>query len=396
MVAALSATETVSWGVLFYSYAVFLRPMEEALGASRASVSGAFSLGLLLAGAAALPAGRWVDRHGPRALMTAGSCAAALLVLAWSRVESLAGLYVVWAGLGLAMAAVLYEPAFAAITNWFVRRRGQALTALTLVVGLSSFIFLPLSERLVTWYGWRQALGILALLLAVVTIPLHALVLRRRPADLGLRPDGDEGPPPAESAGEAPPAGVALGAALRSRPFRALAGALMLSTVAVAAVAVHLLSYLEERGMPGAAAAGAAGSIGLMQLPGRMLFAGLGSRVPRSWSTAGVFLLMAAGLVLLVTVPGLPGVALFVVLFGMGQGMSTLLRASRVAEIFGLAAYGGISGAIALCMTLARTVAPVAVALLHDRVGYEPVFWLLAAAALGAAASGVMADRPSQ
>ena len=395
MVAALSATEVVSWGILYYAFAVFLRPMEEAFGASRAAVSGAFSLGLLLAGIAAVPAGRWVDRHGARGLMTAGSCAATLLVLAWSRVESVAGLYAVWAGLGLTMATVLYEPAFAAITAWFVRHRGRALTVVTLFGGLASFLFLPFTERLVATWGWRTALQGLALVLAGVTIPLHALVLRRRPADLGLGPDG--GPPtaPPEAPGEKG-AGILLGPALRSREFRRLAAAFMLSAAAVAAVSVHLLSYLAERGLPGAWAASAAGSIGLMQLPGRLLFAPLAGRLAPGWTTAGVFLLQTLGLVVLVTVPGLPGIAGFVVLFGMGQGMSTLLRASRIADVFGLAAYGGISGALALCTTLARTAAPVGVALLYTFLGgYEPVFWLLALAALAAAVYGFTAERPN-
>lgn len=394
MVAALSVTEMVSWGILYYSFAVFLRPLEEALGASRTAVSGAFSLGILLAGLAAVPVGRWVDRHGARGLMTLGSCAAAGLLFAGSRIEGLAGLYAVWAGLGLTMAAVLYEPAFAALATWFVRRRGQALTAVTLMGGLASFVFLPWTQRLVAEQGWRSALQLLALVLALVTIPLHALVLRRRPEDLGLQPDGDGAPGLPAGSAAAAPQGVPLGAALRSRTFRWLAGAFMLSSAAFAAIGVHLLSYLAERGLPDAAAARAAGLIGLMQLPGRLLFAPLSVRIPPAWTTAGVFLLQALGLAALLTVPGLWGVGLFVLFFGMGQGMSTLVRASKVAEIFGLAAYGGISGALALCTTLARTLAPVGAALLYDGVGhYEPVLWCLAAAAVGAAASGLRAER---
>jgi MFS family permease len=393
MVAALSVTEMVSWGILFYAFAVFLRPVEEALGASRAQVSGAFSLGLLLAGCAALPAGRWVDRHGARGLMTLGSCAAALLLFAWSRVESLAGLYAVQAGLGLAMAALLYEPAFAAVANWFFRFRGRALLIVTLMGGLASFVFLPVTERLVSTLGWREALRILALVMAGVTLPLHFFVLRRRPADLGLRPDGDAGEPRPGLAGHEA-SGVPLGEALRSRPFRWLAAAMMLSVAATSTVAVHLLSYLAERGLPGALAASAAGAIGLMQLPGRVLFAPASERAPQGWATAGVFLLQAAGLALLLAVPGMAGIVLFVVVFGMGQGMSTLVRASKVAEIFGLAAYGGISGALALCTTVARTLAPLGAALLHDSRGsYQPVFWLLAIGALGAAGSGWLAER---
>jgi sugar phosphate permease len=189
IVLALSLAEPVSWGVQYYAIAVFLRPMEADLGWSRTTMAGAYSLALVVSGLAAFPVGRWLDRHGPRGLMTVGSIAAALLILAWSRVESLTAYYLIWVGLGLTMAATLYEPAFVAVANWFVRNRGRALTILTFGGGWASAIFIPLADWLVRTHGWRTALVLLALILAAVTIPLHAL-LRRRPSDLGLTPDG--------------------------------------------------------------------------------------------------------------------------------------------------------------------------------------------------------------
>ena len=115
--------------------------------------------------------------------MTAGSVAGVLLVLAWSRVDGLAAFYALWAGIGLVMATVLYEPAFVVLAKWFpaAGQRRQALTALTLVAALASFIFLPLSQALIDAHGWRDALVILALILAAITIPIHALVLRPAP-----------------------------------------------------------------------------------------------------------------------------------------------------------------------------------------------------------------------
>src|SRR5262249_50942826 len=112
LVVTLAVTAPTSWGVLYYAFAVFLAPMQESFGWSRAAMTGAFSVALLLSGLAGVPAGRWLDRHGPRALMAVGSVAAALLVLAWAAVRNLAMLYLVWAGIGVTMAAVLYEPAF--------------------------------------------------------------------------------------------------------------------------------------------------------------------------------------------------------------------------------------------------------------------------------------------
>ncbi|HEX2078040.1 MAG TPA: MFS transporter, partial [Longimicrobium sp.] len=178
LVGVLAVTETVSYGVLQYAFPVFLAPMEAELGWSRTAMTGAFSLASLVAGFAAVPAGRWVDRHGPRGLMTAGSALAALLLLAWAAVDDLAVFYAVWAGLGVAMSAVLYEPAFAVVARWFHRRRGRALTVLTFVAGFASVIFVPLATWLVQAHGWRDALLWLAAILAIATVIPHALLLR--------------------------------------------------------------------------------------------------------------------------------------------------------------------------------------------------------------------------
>jgi MFS family permease len=130
---------------------------------------------------AAVPVGRWLDRHSPQPLMTLGSLAGAALVVAWSQVHDLLLFYVIWIGIGLAMACVLYEAAFTVVTKWFRERRRGALTAVTLVGGWASFVFSPLSNRLIEAQGWRDALLTLAIILAGVTVPLHALFLRAAP-----------------------------------------------------------------------------------------------------------------------------------------------------------------------------------------------------------------------
>src|SRR3712207_6177623 len=115
IVGALAVTVTASYGILYYAFAAFLVSMQRDLGHSAAELTGAFSLAILVSGAAGIAVGRWLDCRSPRALMTGGSATAALLVLAWSQVEALWAFYVVWFGLGLAMAAVLYEAAFTVV-----------------------------------------------------------------------------------------------------------------------------------------------------------------------------------------------------------------------------------------------------------------------------------------
>ena len=378
MVATLSLTEITSWGVLYYAFSVFLTPIGAEMGWSIAQMTGAYSLALLISGVAAIPAGRWLDRHGPRGLMTAGSVAATLLVVAWSRVESLLGFYLVWAGIGLVMAAVLYEPAFVVVATWFRRYRARALTLLTFVAGLASVIYIPLSEWLVSGYGWREGLLILAVLLAIGTIPLHALVLRRSPEALGLAPDGEASAIQRGGAVVAEPRMTAR-EALHSQTFWWLVAAFVLATLATMTMTVHLIPYLIGRGFGSGFAASAAGAVGLLALPGRLIFTPLGGRIPRRVVTAAIFAIQTVSLVVLVVVPGTWGAVLFVVLFGAGFGAITPARAALVSDLFGASSYGAINGVVALCITASRAVAPVGAGLLLAAAGsYTPVIWLVA------------------
>ena len=129
ILSTLSVTETISWGILYYAFGILLSPMEREMGWSRAESTAAFSIALLVSAVFAVPAGRWVDRGGARLMMTLGSCAGVALLVAWARVESLPALYVSWAAVGVTMAAVLYEPAFAVLAKWFVRDRERGFTS---------------------------------------------------------------------------------------------------------------------------------------------------------------------------------------------------------------------------------------------------------------------------
>jgi MFS family permease len=390
VVAALCITETVTWGIIYYGYPVFLRPMEEELGASRVAVTGAFSVGLAVSALAAVPVGRWLDRHGPRGLMTLGSCIGTALCLLWARVESVEALYLVWFGMGFAMTATLYEPAFAAVVAWFATRgRDRALLTLTLAAGLASTIFMPIEAWLLSRLGWRMTVTVLAVVLGVVTIPLHALVLRRPPAE----PEAAPG-----AAARATPASLTLGSAARTPVFWVLAVAFVVGNFATVSVTVHLIPYLADRGYAPAVAAMMIGWMGAMQLPGRLFFVPIAAWLGSRWVTAGVFAAQAAALAQLPLVSVLPTLVPFVMMLGAANGMSTLARASSIAQIFGPRHYGAISGAMALGANGARAVGPVGASLLVVALGsYERVFWVLTASlvavSIGVAATGTELSR---
>ena len=376
MVGTLCVTEIVSWGIMYYGFPVFLASMEADLGASRIAITGAFTVGLAVAALAALPVGRWLDRRGPWGPMTAGSCLGAALMVAWSQVDGVVGLYVIWSLMGLALAATLYEPAFGAVVRWFpTDHRDRALTIVTLAGALASTIFMPISAGFLQHWGWRPALLGLSVILAILTIPLHALVLRRQPPHFVQGASRE-----VRDAGRGP--GVDLGVAVRAPIFWTLGLAFSIGSFATSAVTLHLIPYMVDHGHVATAVAIAIGWMGAMQIPGRLLFIAVAGRFGALGVTMAVFIAQALGLVLVALAPSLPGgLILVVAVLGAANGMATLARATTLAEVFGPAHYATISGAVALGANGARALGPVGAAVLYTRLGgYRPVFWSLAGA----------------
>jgi predicted MFS family arabinose efflux permease len=380
IVGALSITETVSWGILYYAFAAFLIPMHDELGYSTAQLTGAFSLALAVSAVAGIAVGRYLDRHSPRGLMTVGSVAGAALVVAWSQIDGLAAFYALWIAIGAVMATVLYEPAFTVVAKQFhdAAQRRRAMTAMTLVAALASFIFLPLSQALIDAYGWRDALLVLAVVLGVVTVPLHAGVLRAAPA---------------RQRHQAAEASASAREALHSLPFWLLSSAFVLASLTTIAMTVFSIPFLLERGHTPAFAAFAVGLMGVSQIPGRLLFAPLAALLPRPAAVASPFVLIAAGVTVMVSLQSTAAVIIGLVLLGMGNGMATLARATAIADRYGSGAYGTIAAVAGSMTTAARAAGPFAAAVYAAAVGYTTLLWTLAALAVAAAALAHEAER---
>jgi predicted MFS family arabinose efflux permease len=230
---------------------------------------------------------------------------------------------------------------------------------------------MPIAAWLVEQRGWRQALLELAVVLAILTIPLHALVLRRQPPRLDPARKGAPGGP-----------GATLSAARRMPIFWALAVAFAVANFATTAVTLHLIPYMVAHGWAPVTMAAAIGWIGAMQLPGRLLFAAVSGRFGALGVTMAVLLAQAVGLGLVALAPSLPGgLVLMIVVLGAANGMGTLARATTLAQVFGPGHYASIGGAVALGANGARAAGPLGASLLYLALGgYRPVFWTLAGA----------------
>jgi predicted MFS family arabinose efflux permease len=378
LVAALAITQTIGYGTLNYAFAVLLNPLAVDLRTSTTTVTGSLTVSVLTSAVLAVPIGRWLDRHGGRALMTVGSLAGALLLVALAHVHTVAQLYVVQVGIGAASAASLYEAAFAVVIAFSTpEQRSTAVLTVTVVAGFSSSIFLPLTGWLVAAYGWRTAVVVLAGI-QTLTVALHALVVRR-PVHHQAAPSRRA---PAGRVG-------AVRAALSDRGFWLLALGFTVHTAAISAVGVHLIAALVSFGRPPPIAATIAGLLGVLSVAGRLLTTGLQRRYRTTTVTAAVFTVQAAAALLLPLVGASTGGAVGAVIgFGIGFGVATIAKPVLLTERYDTRRYATLAGILVVPMTLAKAAAPLAAAALHGYAGsYTPVFTAVAVCcALGAVA----------
>ncbi|MEU4996027.1 MFS transporter [Streptomyces sp. NPDC021622] len=370
---ALCATQITSWGIVYYAFPVLNSHITADTGWSTAATTAAFSGALLVSAAAGIPVGRALDRRGPHLVMTAGSVIAATAVLAIAAAPNLAAFVAAWLLAGVAMAATFYHPAFAALTRWWGPHRVRALTVVTLAGGLASTVFAPLTAVLADHLSWRATYAVLAAILALITIPAHALALRA------------PWPP-------APPQPDHLTAEghrsiARGRPFLLLAAAFTLSGFAVYGVVIGLVPLLTERGADPTTAAWALGLGGAGQTLGRTLYATLARRT--GVATRTVVLLAAGGATTLALglAPGpIPLLILLAVLAGIVRGNLTLLQATAITDRWGTTHYGRLSGLLAAPATVAAALAPWAGASLAQQLGgYAELFTVLSVTSLAAA-----------
>ena len=372
----LSFAQLVSWGAVYYSFTLFLEPMEAELGVARTDLTGALTLGLLISGIGSLPVGALIDKGHARVLMTAASLIGSILLLAWSQVETMTPFYGIWAGLGIVHAATLYEPAFAVLVRTLGDLAPRAIAATTLVAGFASTAFIPLTHVLIEGFGWRGALVGLAAANLIAAL-IHFISLRGQARDIPS-PDGPSPDGPSPDHGAPPRTGV-LRAAVKRPAFWWLTLAFTAGWFTTAAVTFHIVPMLAERGYALALAVSAVALIGPAQVAGRVLVTIVAPSMELLTTGCIALGLPALGLFLVLTGPeSFWIIALFAICFGMGNGIATIVRANAVAEIIGRAGFGAINGVMNVPVSAARALAPSAASAIWIVSGsYDPVLWLL-------------------
>jgi predicted MFS family arabinose efflux permease len=381
LVGWLSLAQLITWGSVFYTFALLMEPVERELGLTRAQSSLAFSLALLAEGLLAYPVGRWIDRGHERLALTGGSVLVGACLLLHSAIHSAAAFYAVWIGLGAGLAATLYTPVFAVVTRRYPTDFRRAIITLTFLGGLASTVFIPLSAWLIRAIGWREALWVLAALNLLVCAPIHAVQLR--------------GAPPAARHGGSGAKDTSASTYLRTAPFL-LIGVFGVGMMGVtAALPAHMISLLRGNGLAEAWVIAIPASIGALQVLGRVLLFFFEHHFDVHLANRLIPTLIPLGLMALLAGAGHPWAALlFVLFYGLGNGMLTIVKGTAIAQYVNREHVASLNGALGVPIAIARAVAPLLLGVLWSReLGYAWGLWLLLAMSVTAVAALVLAQR---
>jgi MFS family permease len=383
-VTVLGVTEILSWGALFYPPVLTVPLIAADHGWTKAFAMGGFSAGLFVGGLVSRHIGALIDRFGGHVVMPCGSLIGAAGLVGLVSVHGASTYFAVWMVLGVAMAASLYDPAFATLGRIFGAAARAPITTLTLAGGFASTVSWPATQFLINAVGWRGAYLVYAALLAAVAAPLQAFALPRERA-----------PPEARRRHEAGPARAAV-LAPRGLAFMLVAAAFASYAFVPSALSAQLLAIFERAGLTPATVVAIGMLFGPAQVLARICELTLARDLHPLWIARFSVGLLVAAFVLLALVPFSAAVAaVFAVIYGMANGLMTIARGTVPLALFGAAGYGRLVGRIGGPFLVVQSVAPVVLTYVAERASDGAGLTLVAAFA-GAALLCFAAIRPPQ
>jgi MFS family permease len=366
-VPVLGVTQIIAWGTIYYTPVLMVPLIAAERGFSFTLAMGGFSAGLLTASLVAPTVGSLIDRYGGHRVMPFGSLAGAAGLFTLVHASGVTAYYATWMLLGVAMAASLYDPAFATLGRIFGSQARSPITALTLIGGFASTVSWPVTYLLLQQLGWKGTYLAYAGLLAFVAAPLHAFALPRARAEAGTGAN--------EGAAMAPASRPAQGAI-----FLLVIAAFAAYAFVPSGLSAHLLAIFHRAGIDPAAVVLIGALFGPSQVGARLCEFIFARNVhPLVMVRFAVMLLLTAFALLAVLGLSAPTAMLFAVMFGMANGLGTIARGAVPLVLFGAAGYGRVVGRIAAPALIVTAIAPMVVAFIAERLS-DP-------AALGAAAA---------
>jgi MFS family permease len=376
---ALGLTQIIGYGTLYYSFSILAPAMAGEFGLTEGWVFGALSASLFAGSLFAPTAGRWADRFGAGRIMTVGSVAAAMALALCAVAPGRVTFVLALLAMELASSFVLYSAAFVAIVQIGVPRPQRSITHLTLIAGFASTLFWPLTSALHAQLTWREVYLLFAALNLGFCLPIHAWLMRlsRRHATAASQ---DRGHAPDK-------AGTGLDARRSRAAFLLMLAGFATEGFVLSAILIHMVPLTAALRL-GTAGLFVSTLFGPAQVASRLINMLFGGRLQQTHLAVIAASLVTAGLcALLLTTPWLPGAFLFVFLFGLGSGLTSIVGGTLPLELFGREGYGARLGWASAARQFTSAFAPFALAFMMARTSVANSLWVLVVVA----ASGVIA-----
>ncbi|MCK9356302.1 MAG: MFS transporter [Dehalococcoidia bacterium] len=358
-----------------FAFSLFVRPLEASFGWGRGEVMAGFTIFFVTMGIASPVVGRFVDRYGARLVIPVGAVVMGLGFALVSRMSDLWLFYVSYVIIGLGGAGMGQVPSSAIISNWFKKRRGTAIGLMSAGVGAGGFLIAPLVAWLIPEFGWRTAYFSMAVIIWVVAIPLSLLVVRTRPSEMGLYPDGTTTPPELAAGAQGRAAEVqsfTLKQAARTSTFWLIAVSYFFGCFSSMGLTQAPVPFLEDIGYPTQMAAAAIGMMGVGSAVGKAVFGWLCDKMhPKKAWAIGQAMEACAALILININADSPVIFIwvFALLLGLGMGAWLPTLSMLTSTNFGLLFYGAVFGAVNMAQSAGTATGPFFAGLMYDATG---------------------------
>jgi len=364
----------INSGIGFYAFSLFVKPLQDEFDWGRGQIMIALTIFFGIGGISAPFVGRLVERFGARPLMAIGAAITGLGFIILSTTQFLWAFYAGYIVAGLGMAGAGMVPGTTLVTNWFDKRRGTAVGIMSGGLGAGGLVFAPLiGAFLIPNFGWRTSYIVMAVA-TVLIIPLALFIIKSRPADMGLFPDGIQDPQPETSPESSLPAsdGPGLRSALSTSSFWLMAVSFLAHSFSEVGILQTQVPYLKDVGFPIAKVSAAFGVVGFFSFLGKIFFGWICDRIKAKHACAiGLIVEMMGITILFLTRPASPEAMLWIyaVIMGLGVGSWLPTMSMLVSTTYGLAAYASIYGMISFSMSVGAASGPLASGFIFDLTG---------------------------
>ncbi|GAB4348528.1 MAG: MFS transporter [Candidatus Abyssubacteria bacterium] len=382
----------ITTGIGFYTFSVFMLPLEKFFGASRTEIASYASLMALVAGFATPLIGWLYHAWGPRKVIGFGAVVVASGYLLLSRSTQVWHLYAIAVLVGVGLSATTLIPNQTIISHWFVKKRGRAMGIMMMGIALGGIVWAPLAHDLIERFQWQGAFVIFGLAIAAIVVPIALLVLRPSPQSMGLAPDGVDLPTDGGTAAlhanveRLAGPGLTVQQAVRTVPFWSMFAINFFMILGTSIVTLHIVGIVTASPFGVAKGTEAAMLIGsrairdflIVSVAGRFLGGYVAERFSKRYVLFGLYLIMIGSAVLLFRLDNATAFYAFILLYGLGMGGSAVVYPLLLAENFGLGSFSKLLGIMGIAFTLGAAIGQVGAAKIYDGTGsYTGVFVLL-------------------